>query len=140
MNSNILRKLICPPTTTLQLEKFSEKIISVLACDLVGIFLHGSLAMGCFNPKSSDIDILVVTEHMMDVDTKTKIAEILLDFSSHPHPIEISFLVFNEIFPFRHPLPYDFHYGESWRPKFIKKTTKWYMEELEFQKKILILI
>lgn len=27
--------------------------------DLTGIYLHGSLAMGCFNPKKSDIDLMI---------------------------------------------------------------------------------
>ncbi len=27
---------------------------------LTGIYLHGSLAMGCFQPEKSDIDLLVV--------------------------------------------------------------------------------
>ncbi|MEI2358527.1 nucleotidyltransferase domain-containing protein, partial [Mesobacillus zeae] len=34
-------------------EMISEKFI--------GFYIHGSLAMGGFNPKSSDIDVLVVT-------------------------------------------------------------------------------
>jgi predicted nucleotidyltransferase len=29
---------------------------------LTGVYLHGSIAMGCFNPRKSDIDILVVVE------------------------------------------------------------------------------
>ena len=27
--------------------------------NLLGVYLHGSAAMGCFNPKSSDLDLLV---------------------------------------------------------------------------------
>ena len=27
--------------------------------NLLGVYLHGSVAMGCFNPKSSDLDLLV---------------------------------------------------------------------------------
>lgn len=29
---------------------------------LTGIYLHGSMAMGCFNPEKSDIDLIVVIE------------------------------------------------------------------------------
>lgn len=28
--------------------------------DLTGIYLHGSLAMGCFNSNKSDIDLIIV--------------------------------------------------------------------------------
>ena len=31
-----------------------------LGSHLVGVYLHGSLAMGCFNPEASDVDLLVV--------------------------------------------------------------------------------
>lgn len=30
--------------------------------NLVGVYLHGSLAMGCFNPWESDLDLLVVVD------------------------------------------------------------------------------
>ncbi|MGN7761522.1 nucleotidyltransferase domain-containing protein [Paenibacillus sp. 22594] len=30
--------------------------------NLLGIYLHGSLAMGCFNPLKSDVDFLVVVK------------------------------------------------------------------------------
>ena len=35
-------------------------------------------------------------------------------------PIEISFLVQRDIHPFRHPLPFDLHYSESWREKYTR--------------------
>ena len=34
----------------------------ILGDNLTGIYLHGSAAMGCFNPKESDIDLLVVVK------------------------------------------------------------------------------
>ncbi|NOV04592.1 aminoglycoside adenylyltransferase domain-containing protein [Paenibacillus planticolens] len=33
----------------------------VLARDVVGVYVHGSLALGDFNPETSDVDFLVVT-------------------------------------------------------------------------------
>src|SRR4051812_32518722 len=38
-----------------------DRTKNILDNNLVGFYIHGSLAMGGFNPKSSDIDILVVT-------------------------------------------------------------------------------
>jgi|GEM_PF-6933044 len=32
--------------------------------NLVGIYLHGSLAMGCFNATTSDVDFLVVVKEL----------------------------------------------------------------------------
>ncbi|WP_090512733.1 nucleotidyltransferase domain-containing protein [Paenibacillus sp. cl6col] len=33
-----------------------------LSQSLVGIYLHGSMAMGCFTPQQSDIDILTIVK------------------------------------------------------------------------------
>jgi len=86
----------------------------------VGVYLHGSLAMGCFNPHRSDIDLLVVTQDGIAVETKRDIVQYLLASSLSPSPIEISFLVRRDIHPFRHPLPYDLHYSESWRERYTR--------------------
>ena len=34
----------------------------ILGNKLTGIYLHGSMAMGCFNADKSDIDIIVIIE------------------------------------------------------------------------------
>jgi predicted nucleotidyltransferase len=41
---------------------FVSKLSEMLGSNLVGVYLHGSLAMGCFNPHASDIDVLVITQ------------------------------------------------------------------------------
>ncbi len=106
--SDVLRTQINNLTDTLQ-----EELLS----NLIGVYLHGSLAMGCFNPQRSDIDLLVVTQQGLTVETKREIAQYLLASSLSPAPIEISFLVQEQIHPFRHPLPYDLHYSEDWRER-----------------------
>lgn len=45
----------------------------ILKEQFVGMYLYGSLSSGDFNPKSSDIDFLVVTEHPLD---EKKISEL----------------------------------------------------------------
>jgi len=42
---------------------------NVLGKQFVGMYLYGSLASGDFDPGSSDIDFLIVTEDMLDVKT-----------------------------------------------------------------------
>ena len=41
-------------------EAFVKESKELLGCNLVGVYLHGSAVMGCFNEKKSDIDLLVV--------------------------------------------------------------------------------
>ena len=43
-------------------ESFVRRSREILGENLVGIYLHGSAAMGCFNDKKSDIDLLVVVK------------------------------------------------------------------------------
>jgi len=105
----------CPPPTRVQVDRCVAGIQELLAEELVGIYLHGSLAMGCFNPTSSDIDLLVVTQRGLSLATKRDTAELLLRVSAAPHPIEVSFLTQAQLHPWRHPAPFDFHYSEDWR-------------------------
>ena len=50
------------------IDSFVEQSKEILKENLVGIYLHGSLAMGCFNPQKSDIDlIIVVNEPLSDI-------------------------------------------------------------------------
>ncbi len=93
-------------------------ISEIIKDDLIGIYIHGSLAMGGFNPKSSDIDVLVVTNKSMTVETKRKLAKLLLMQSSSPFPVEISFLNTEQLKEWQHPCPFDFHFSEFWRERY----------------------
>jgi streptomycin 3"-adenylyltransferase len=95
-----------------------DEIRAALGQELAGVYLHGSLAMGCFNPARSDVDLLVVIERGMAVETKRRIVEALLSISNKPRPIEISFLRRSDVHPWRHPASFDLHYGEgAWRER-----------------------
>ncbi|WP_277674581.1 aminoglycoside adenylyltransferase domain-containing protein [Piscibacillus halophilus] len=85
---------------------------------VTGIYLHGSLAMGGFNPNRSDVDILVVTKNPLTVKCKKTLAQLFLDRSNSPYPIEISFLNIGQLHNWQHPCPYDFHYSEYWRDQY----------------------
>jgi streptomycin 3"-adenylyltransferase len=105
----------CPPHIKDQINSLMEIVKTIPGIDLIGIYLHGSLAMGCFNPERSDIDMLVVTGKSMTVDAKRLIITHLLALSSNPCPIEISFLTKMNLSPWRFPTPFDLHYSEMWR-------------------------
>ncbi|AMX85132.1 MULTISPECIES: aminoglycoside adenylyltransferase domain-containing protein [Geobacillus] len=86
--------------------------------DFIGFYIHGSLAMGGFNPNSSDIDILVITSKSMTIENKRKLAKLFLSCSNNPFPVEISFLNEEQLKNWRHPCPFDFHYSEFWRERY----------------------
>ena len=110
----------CPEPVRIQINNLLATFQQTLLSNLVGVYLHGSLAMGCINPMRSDIDLLVVTRHSMSVETKRDVVQTLLTCSLSPCPIEISFLVQQDIHLFQHPLPFDLHYSESWRERYVQ--------------------
>lgn len=104
------------------IEKFiydlKEEIKKILKVNFIGFYIHGSLAMGGFNPNSSDIDVLVVTFKTMKVDIKRLLAQFLLNHSNLPFPVEISFLNREQLRDWQHPCSFDFHYSEFWRERY----------------------
>ena len=87
----------------------------VLEENFVGFYLHGSLALGGFNPARSDVNIVAVTKQEMDREVKRTLVSLLLRLSKMPCPVSIHFLAQQDIFPFQHPLPYDLYFNETLR-------------------------
>lgn len=104
-----------PSTTQEQIASLTSLLCESTQENLVGIYAHGSLAMGCFNPLISDIDLLVITQQPMSQQVRRQILDRLLRLSGTPHPVEISIIYYAQIIPWRHPTPFDFHYSEVWR-------------------------
>jgi predicted nucleotidyltransferase len=50
------------PAVNTILEEFLTSVQAALGGDFTGLYIHGSLAYGNFNPQTSDIDFLVVTK------------------------------------------------------------------------------
>ncbi|MBB5180949.1 streptomycin 3'-adenylyltransferase [Planomicrobium koreense] len=99
------------------------KTTNIVEEGIVGVYVHGSLAMGGFNPGRSDIDLLIITEQRLALKTQRQLAKLFLAHSKKPFPIEISFLNRSQLRNWEHPTPYDFHFSEYWRER--------YEEELE---------
>ncbi len=99
------------------MNQFALEMRHIWGHNLMSIYLHGSLAFGCFNLKQNNIDLLVFIKERMPVDTKRRVAQLLLQCSANPRPIEVSFLSQDQLVPWRFPTPYDFHYSEEWRER-----------------------
>src|SRR5512146_502914 len=98
----------CPAEVKAQVDQliavFCEQIPAIS-----GIYLHGSLAMGCFNPAHSDLDLLVITRQKMPLAAVAPLLQTFLNLSKRPIPIEISILNKNDLWPWDHPALYDLH-------------------------------
>jgi len=82
---------------------------------LVGVYLHGSLAMQTFNPISSDVDLLVVVRDSLSWDEKHSVGQRLLQLSEQapPNGLEMSILTLDNLNPFQYPTPYELHFANS---------------------------
>lgn len=97
-----------------------DDIKRVIESNFLGFYLHGSLAMGGFNPVKSDIDCLIVTHRSLNIDYKRQLARLFLKSSNNPFPVEVSFLNREQLKNWTHPSPFDFHYSEFWRERYEK--------------------
>lgn len=102
------------------LDEFVDDFRSLLKDELVGIYLHGSLAMNCFNPVSSDIDILVVSRNKVPIAVHKAMAATMLELTSKAPPkgFEMSVITLHELNHFKHPTPYEFHFSNSWLERY----------------------
>lgn len=98
--------------------KLTHTIKAITKENFLGLYIHGSLAMGGFNPNRSDVDLMIVVKHSLDIPTQCKLAKFLLANSNNPYPIEVSFLTQKQLENWTHPSPYEFHYSEGWRKSF----------------------
>ncbi len=102
-------------TIKVEVQTLETELHSLLDENLLGIYLHGSLAQGGFQPARSDIDIIVVSEQDIEPAKQRLIVEMLLRLSKAPIPLDIYFMNKSAIFPFQQLLPYDLHYNERLR-------------------------
>ncbi|WP_394189294.1 aminoglycoside adenylyltransferase domain-containing protein [Paenisporosarcina quisquiliarum] len=89
--------------------------------NLVGVYLHGSLAMDCFNPNKSDVDVLVVCEREISNDIKMRIIKRLLEVTSgNPNQLEMSIILKKYVSTFVYPTPFELHY---FHPRYLEDET-----------------
>ena len=84
------------------LEKIQTVSEEILAENLCGIYVHGSLAFGCFLWEKSDIDLLLVTETAPAQAEKERLLKALLDINElcPPKGLELSLVLERFLRPF----------------------------------------
>jgi predicted nucleotidyltransferase len=98
-----------------QIEGLASGLAEIAGDELVGVYLHGSLALGCFNPELSDVDILGVASRPLELDEKRRAVALLAETSGRPGSVEFHQLALPDVIPWRYPVAVDFHYGDVWR-------------------------
>src|SRR5206468_9047072 len=98
-----------------QASDLASRLRASLGETLVGVYLHGSIVLGGFNPELSDLDVLGVTRRRTTFEEKRRLIEIVADASGRPAPIEFHLFDEADLRPWQHPTPFDFHYSDVWR-------------------------
>ena len=93
---------------------------AILGSKLTGIYVHGSLAFGCFCWEQSDIDFLVVVENALTQAEKEALIRTLLalDSCAPSKGFEMSVLLRSACSPFKDPTPYELHYSNAHRANY----------------------
>ena len=104
--------MISTETDTL-IKEFTEQSRSILQENLVGIYLHGSAVMGCFNPRKSDIDLIIVVERPLTDAVKRAYMDMVFRYSAlgPAKGIEMSIVLRKVCKPFVYPTPYELHFS-----------------------------
>ncbi len=97
------------------LRRFARESARILGKSLVGVYLHGSAALGCFNPVKSDLDLLVVVSAPVPDGKKRTYMDMVvaLDREAPAKGLELSLVRRDYLRPFVYPTPYELHYSRA---------------------------
>lgn len=98
-----------------------DTFVHRLGENLKGLYLHGSMAMGCFHPWSSDIDLLAVVFEPIDRQTKLALVGGVMAAAEGGCPfrkVEFSVVTADAALRVEHPIPYILHYSDSWHQRY----------------------
>jgi predicted nucleotidyltransferase len=95
------------------IKEFIDVSREIIADKLTGIYLHGSMAMNCFNPEKSDIDLLVVIEKDINDTQKMDFMRqvVKLNNRAPKKGLEISIVKREYCKPFVYPTPFELHFS-----------------------------
>jgi predicted nucleotidyltransferase len=113
------------------LDKLVEYSCHIFENNLVGIYLHGSMAMGCFNGMKSDMDILVVVENAITDLQKKMFMDVIvaLNDNAPAKGIEMSLVKSEYCKNFVYPTPFDLHFS-TMHLNWYKSNSKDYIEKM----------
>ncbi len=93
----------------------SNEYQTILGENLCGIYIHGSLAFGCFNWNKSDIDFLVVVYNNLTQTQKEALIHTLLRLNpaAPPKSFEMSVVLYHDCKAFKYPTPFQLHFSNA---------------------------
>lgn len=97
------------------LDDFIWNSKNILNDNLIGIYLHGSLAMGCYNEKKSDIDLLVVVKNDVPGEMKRSFMDMVVALNNRAPSKGLELSIVREAVckPFVYPTPFELHFSAA---------------------------
>lgn len=98
------------------MKDINEWIKEILQDNYVGVYFHGSLRLGSFNPNKSDLDFIIVIKKKIDSKTKEIIWNKMLEnVDLFPKKgFEFSIVLEGNCININHPIPYELHGSGDW--------------------------
>lgn len=104
------------------LQQIAARYVRILGDTLTGIYVHGSIAFGCFVWEHSDIDFLVVVRRPVSVQTKLALLAALerLRPAAPQKGLEMSVVLEEHCRHFVYPTPYELHFSNAWLGRYLE--------------------
>ena len=104
------------------LTTISGQYSRLLGENLIGIYVHGSIAFGCFDWNRSDIDFIVVVDKPVPQAVKLQLLQILVDLNKQAPSkgFEMSVVLRRVCEDFVHPTPYELHFSNDWLANYLE--------------------
>lgn len=95
------------------LDDFVSMAVEVLGERLVGVYLHGSMTMGCFHAEKSDIDLIVVIDGDITDGQKRTFLERAVELNGRAPAKGLEWSIVKREFcrPFVYPTPFELHFS-----------------------------
>lgn len=93
--------------------------------ELIGIYLHGSMAMGCFNSNKSDIDLIIVIRNSITDTQKLQFMNCVVKCNkiAPSKGIELSIVKKKYCKNFLYPTPFELHFSNAHLQWFMNNPT-----------------
>ena len=122
--TDLLKAGVVPPKSAVDarqlMQEIKERYVAILGDNLVGIYLHGSLAAGCFRWDRGDIDFVVVAKKRLSAEKKIALVETLyaLEPVGPPKGLEMSVILEKYCRAIPYPVPFEIHYSPMHRAEY----------------------
>jgi predicted nucleotidyltransferase len=102
------------------LRQYVEQALAATGLQPTGVYVHGSLAMGCFYRAKSDVDLLVVVRDALKPEQREHTARVLAERSSiRPMLGDLELSVLTERHAAEGKREYEEHYSAYWTEKIL---------------------